>query len=104
MGDFWLWLNNVSSIVLIFTLWWLAHSMSLAGYPYGKLLASLCGLLGFSILITMVARNVRLDPEPVLVMSKVLLAAIALVWARRLEVRSRIIAAAPPLHKSKLGL
>lgn len=90
MGDLWLWLNNISSVALILTAWWLAHSMSLAGFPYGKLLATLWAFLGFSVLVTMVARNIRLDPEPLLVVTKVFLVMIALVWSRRLAVRSRL--------------
>src|SRR5690606_137885 len=94
MGDLWLWLNNFSSVALILTAWWLAHSMSLAGFPFGKVLSTLWALLGFSVLITMVARNIRLDPEPLLVISKVLLAAIAIAWSRRLAIRSKMQGAA----------
>lgn len=87
MIDLWLLLNNASSLALIIAAWWLAHSMSLAGYPYGKLLASLWGLLGFSVLVTMAARNLRWDPEPLLVLTKLVLFGIAVIWSRRLSIR-----------------
>lgn len=87
MLNLWLFLNNVSSVALILASWWLAHSMSLAGYPYGKLLATLWSLLGFSVLVTLVARNLKLDPEPLLVLTKLFLFLIAVVWSRRLAVR-----------------
>lgn len=87
MLELWLLLNNISSIALVLAAWWLAHSMSLAGYPYGKVLASLWGLLGFSVLVTMVARNLRLDPEPLLVLTKLFLLGIAVIWSRRLAIR-----------------
>ena len=84
-----LWLNNLSSVALVIACWWLAHTYSVAGFPHGKLIASLWGLLGISVTVTAFARNLYIDPNPSIIITKVILCVLSLIIARRVSLRSK---------------
>lgn len=92
MIDFLLVAHNLSSICLVIASWWLTHTYAAAGFPHGRLIAIGWSLVGMTVLVAMVARNIRIDPDPWIVATKCLLIAVAIVSAHRVSIRNRRIA------------
>lgn len=84
-------LNNLSSLTASLACWWLAHTYAAAGFPYGRIIASLWAILGMSMMLTAFARNLYIDPSPFLVLSKVVLTALCLAIARRVTLNTRML-------------
>lgn len=84
--------NNVSSIALVLSCWWLAHSYAAAGYPHGRAIAVLWGVFGMTVVLTAFARNIYLDPNPFLVLGKCVLFVLCLLIARRVTLNRRVVA------------
>lgn len=81
--------NNISSAVVIIACWWLAHQNARATPP-GRMIAAGYALIGFSVLFTMVVRNLGIDPRWPIVVSKALLGlTLILVIYRRTKLGER---------------
>lgn len=65
--------NNLSSAIVVLVCWWLAHQNARARPP-GRVIAVGYALLGFSVLMTAILRNVGIPPEWLIVLSKAVLA------------------------------
>lgn len=91
--------NNVSSFALVIACWWLAHSYAAAGYPYGRAIAALWGVVGISVALTAFARNLYINPDPFIVTTKCVLVALCVLIARRVTLNKKRIqrAEAEPL-------
>ena len=98
------WLNMVSSLALVMACWWLAHTYSVAGYPHGKLIAALWGLIGVSVAVTAFARYLYLNPNPTIIISKLLLVLVCAVIARRVSINRRALQAYYEEHGDELGI
>ncbi len=83
--DILLLLNNVSSIALVLACWWLAHSYAAAGFPYGRAIAIGWGIAGFSVMLTAFARNLYIDPDPFIVITKTVLVVLCVLIAMRVN-------------------
>lgn len=81
--------NNVTSGVVILACWWLAH-MNARSRPPGRAIAAGYGLVGFSILFTLVIRNLGIDPRWFIVVTKTMLAGtLLLTIVRRIRIGDR---------------
>ncbi|MGC0224912.1 hypothetical protein [Pseudooceanicola nitratireducens] len=65
--------NNISSVLCVLASWWLAHQSARRG-GIGRLSAVASAFLGLSILVTGFARNLDLDPRPLIIATKYILA------------------------------
>lgn len=83
--------NNITSVTLMLSCWWLAHSYAAAGYPYGRSIAVGWGLLGMSVMATVFARNLYVDPSPFIVLTKVILIGLCLMIAKRVTMNRKLL-------------
>ncbi|MGZ9812681.1 hypothetical protein ACXN5S_19625 [Pseudoroseicyclus sp. H15] len=66
-------LHNLTSISAVLLCWWVAHQYA-HSTPPGRYIAAMLGLTGFSVLVTMFARNIETAPELLIIVSKAALA------------------------------
>lgn len=83
--------NNVTSVFLMLACWWLAHSYAAAGYPYGRPIAIGWAMLGMSVMATVFARNLYIDPNGFIVLTKLILIALCLMIARRVTMNKKLL-------------
>ncbi len=75
-------LNHITSTVAVLSCWWLSHQFARANPP-GRALSVLCGIIGMSLLITMVQRANGAGFEALAVVSKTALSAFFLALILR---------------------
>ncbi|WP_283638122.1 hypothetical protein [Marinovum algicola] len=75
--------NNLTSVAMVLSCWWLAHQYSRVKPP-GRAIAAAFSLLGLSTLFTLLARNLGVPVEWPIVVSKAILAVgLGLIIVRR---------------------
>ncbi|MFG6550283.1 hypothetical protein ACGYLV_14580 [Sulfitobacter sp. M21595] len=87
--------NNITSLSIVIACWWLAHQYARA-FPPGRLIAAGFALLGFSVLITMFARNEGLSTAWLVVGSKGLIGVVLVLIAFRRHALERRVAQGKP--------
>lgn len=81
--------NNLTSAAVVLSCWWLAH-MNAKAVPPGRLVAAAYALVGFSVLFTMIVRNLGIDPRWFIVCTKACLAVtFGLTIFRRIKLGDR---------------
>ncbi|SHI91282.1 hypothetical protein [Wenxinia saemankumensis] len=91
--------NNVTSVAVVLMCWWLTHSNSRGLFP-GRWIAALYSLLGLSVLLTGVVRNLAVMPFDAvpwfIVATKGILAIVLLLEVYRRARITRMMRQHPP--------
>lgn len=89
--------NNITSLLIVIACWWLAHQYARA-FPPGRMIAAFFALLGFSVLVTMFARNEGLSTAWLAVGSKALIGGVLVLIALRRHALERRAARGGPCY------